>query len=327
MTIPTGVATGIGSMPGTDAFEAGRIVFGEVPDFPYLPELPGRGVGADMIGRSAGMLVDMAVEVQPSGWRFTARSGRDQRRARDFLAHDLDALAEIADGYAGPLKLQLCGPWTLAAGIETPRGHRSVSDDGAVRDITQSLTEGIAVHLEAVRRRLPDASCVVQLDEPSLPSVLTGRLSTASRFNALDPVEESTAVQGLRAVIEALDVETIVHCCTAQPPIALAQQAGAHGVAVDFALLDESDDDAIGLAAEAGVRMLLGVVPGTDADLETSSETADHIRDRWRRIGLTDDLLLKSVLATPACGLAGASADYSTRALRHCGEVARRLPE
>ena len=43
-----GVATGIGSMPGTDPMEAARIVVGELPDFPHLAELPARGPGADI---------------------------------------------------------------------------------------------------------------------------------------------------------------------------------------------------------------------------------------------------------------------------------------
>lgn len=314
-------ATGIGSMPGTDAYEACRVVFGELPDFPYLPELPARGVGADMIGRTAGMLIDMAVEVQPSGWRFAARPGRDVRRAHDHLSRDLDALAETADGYRGQLKLQVCGPWTLAASIETPRGHRAASDEGAVRDIAQSLIEGIEAHLAAVRRRLPGATCVVQLDEPSLPNVLAGRLRSASGLGSLAPVEETTAVQVLRTVIDAQEPEVFVHCCAARPPIGIAHSAGAQGVALDLALLD--DDEALGLAAEDGVRILFGVVPGTDATLEPTKEIAQRITDRWQRIGLQPE----SFVVTPTCGLAGASRDYATRALRHCGEVARRLAE
>ena len=49
-------------MPGTDAREAARTVIGELPDLPHLPELPDRGAGADIIGRTAALLVDLAVE-------------------------------------------------------------------------------------------------------------------------------------------------------------------------------------------------------------------------------------------------------------------------
>ena len=76
------------------ADEAIRLVFGELPDLPHLPELPARGAGADMIGRGGALLLDLPVEIVPSGWRLTARSGRDGREARDHLARDLDALEE-----------------------------------------------------------------------------------------------------------------------------------------------------------------------------------------------------------------------------------------
>src|SRR6059058_4348781 len=105
-------------MPGTDALEAARTVVGELPQLPHLPELPGRGAGADLIGRSAALLVDLAVDLTPAGWRLVPRPGMDQRRAREFLARDLDALTDVAEGYTGPLKLQATGPWTLAAGLE-----------------------------------------------------------------------------------------------------------------------------------------------------------------------------------------------------------------
>jgi hypothetical protein len=62
---PDGAATGVGSMPGTDPREAAATIVGELPLLPHLPELPARGVGADMIGRTAGLLVDIAVEVRP----------------------------------------------------------------------------------------------------------------------------------------------------------------------------------------------------------------------------------------------------------------------
>src|SRR5712692_8937922 len=105
---PAGSATGIGSMPGTDLEQAVAVVLGELPDLPHLPELPARGPGADLTGRTAALLVDLPVELTPVGWRFTARPGRDLSRAQSFLSADLDALAEVADGYQGALKIQVC---------------------------------------------------------------------------------------------------------------------------------------------------------------------------------------------------------------------------
>ena len=49
------LVTGIGSMPGTDSAEATRIVAGEF-DVPHLVELPARGPGGDMIGRTLALV-------------------------------------------------------------------------------------------------------------------------------------------------------------------------------------------------------------------------------------------------------------------------------
>ena len=106
-------ASGIGSWPGTDIAEALRIqreLLGEhderadgVRGIPSLPDLPSRGPGGDLIGRTAGLLVDLAVDLQPAGWRFVDRPGHDAARTSAFWTEDLDELAAAFDGYAGPL--------------------------------------------------------------------------------------------------------------------------------------------------------------------------------------------------------------------------------
>ena len=159
-------------MPGTNPAEAMRVIAGELPDFPHLPELPDRGPGADLTGRTAALLVDMPVEVTPRGWRLAERPGRDLARARSMLSSDLDVLEEVLDGFRGPVKVQLCGPWTLAATLELPRTMNvAVADPGAVADLTASLAEGAAAFAADVAKRVPGARLVVQFDEPALPAV------------------------------------------------------------------------------------------------------------------------------------------------------------
>src|SRR4051794_35733489 len=201
-----GRASGIGSWPGEDLVETLRITFGELPEpnVPYLPELPARGPGADLIGRAAALLVDMPVDLQPVGWRLVDRPGRDLARAQALLRQDLDVLAEVADEDGGPLKLQSSGPWTLAAGLYLRRLERAVVDPGACRDLVGSLAEGLVRHVAEVRRLVPGAEVVVQLDEPSLPAVLTGALPTASGFGRLRAVEEQVVVDGISTVLEAV---------------------------------------------------------------------------------------------------------------------------
>ncbi len=153
-------ATGIGSWPGTSAREAVRtvrdlLVDGEGVGLPHCPETPARGPGADIIGRAAGLLVDLPVDLQPSGWRFVDRPGLDAARAASFHREDLDELAEAYDGYVGALKVQVAGPWTLAASLRLNRGERVVADPGAVADLVASLADGIQAYVADVRRLVP----------------------------------------------------------------------------------------------------------------------------------------------------------------------------
>lgn len=266
---PPGSATGVGSMPGADPVEALRIVFGELPDLPHLTELPARGPGADLTGRTAALLVDMPVEITPTGWRVAAKVGRDLRRARDYLAYDLDALEAVGEGSAaasgngGPFKIQICGPWTLAATIELAASQQpALADPGAVRDLIASLAEGIAGHAAEVAKRLPGARLLLQLDEPALPAVLAGAVPTASGLGRLPPVDEPVAQEALRGVFDAVAQPFgIVHCCAPSPPLRLIGRAGARAVSFDLRLLRRSDEDALAEAAEAGIGLLAGVVP------------------------------------------------------------------
>lgn len=324
----SGSATGIGSYPGDDPAEALRVVLGELPDLPHLPELPGRGPGADLIGRAATLLVDLPVHLQPTGWRLTDAPGLDLRRARDQLTRDLDALEELAGEYEGPLKVQVAGPWTLAATIELHRGERILTDPGAVRDLAASYAEGLAGHLDRVRKRVPGARLLVQLDEPALPAVLAGRVPTASKLNRIRPVEEMVAEETLTGLIGGLDAYPIVHCCAADVPYALLRRAGARALSVDFAKV--RDEDAIGESVDAGLGLLFGVVPGTDARMSDPADNVAGVRELWRRLGFPPGDLARAVVVTPACGLAGASPAYARAALRACregGHVLRDAPE
>jgi methionine synthase II (cobalamin-independent) len=318
-----GPASGVGSLPGTDPAEALRLVLGELPDLPHVPELPNRGPGADLIGRTAALLVDLAVDLTPAGWRLVPRPGMDQRRAREFLARDLDALSDIAADYSGPFKVQAAGPWTLAAGLERTRGDRAVVDAGARRDLAQSLAEGLAAHVADVAARIPGADVLVQLDEPSVPAVLQGGLPTVTGFGKLAAVEAGVVERELADLVARLPVPVVVHCCAPRAPLELFRSAGAAAVSFDLGLVQ--DLDAVGTAVEAGTHLFPGVVPGTDTTLAAPKATASRVQAWWRELGFPVDDLPAAVTLTPSCGLAGASPSYARATMAHVREAARYL--
>ncbi|MCF6522385.1 methionine synthase [Streptomyces sp. JJ36] len=318
-------ATGVGSMPGEDAREAARTVTGILEALPFLPELPARGPGADMTGRTAGLLAELYAQLEPSGWRIADRPGRDTRRARSRLGEDLDALEEFAQGHRGPLKVSAVGPWTLAATLQRRGGEAMLGDPGACRDLAASLAEGLRAHLAEVRRRVPGAEPVLQLDEPWLPAVLTGRVPTASGYRSHPAVDRQVAEGTLRELVAMHDGPVVVHCCASGVPFGLLRRAGAAGISFDLALLTERDDEAIGETVEAGTALFAGVLPGAgdgSTPLSDPAGSVGGVRTLWRRLGLSPGLLAESVVITPACGLAGASPAYARAALEHCVRAA-----
>lgn len=264
-------------MPGTDIGEALRIVMGELPAIPFLPELPARGPGADMIGRGAGVLVDLPVDLQPSGWRLIDRPGRDARRTADLVERDLDVMTEVVADHTGVFKLQVAGLWTLAANLELPRGEKVLADSGAMHDLTGSLAEGVRRYVADVRRRLPNATVLVQLDEPSLPQVLAGHVPTASGYSVLPALDVADARDGLAEVVAAADAPVVLHCCAPNLPLELARQCGAIAVSLDLSLPDLRSSkrlDVLGEELEAGLALWAGVVPSLDTGAGNAARNA-----------------------------------------------------
>ena len=323
-------ATGIGSWPGTSAREAVRtvrdlLVDGEGVGLPHCPETPARGPGADIIGRAAGLLVDLPVDLQPSGWRFVDRPGLDAARTASFHGEDLDELAEAYDGYVGALKVQVAGPWTLAASLRLNRGERVVADPGAVADLVASLADGIQSYVSDVRRLVPGAEVVLQVDEPSLPAVLAGEVPTPSGYGTVRAVEPSRAEQTLRDVLlVAPSGGRVVHCCASDAPLALLRAAGADALAIDAGRIGSADLDALGEAIEAGMSLWLGVLPSTDTTI-TLDAAREQIKRLWSTLGFPLGQLAGGVVPTPACGLAGATPAYARRVHAVLRDVGRSL--
>jgi methionine synthase II (cobalamin-independent) len=335
------LATGIGSLPspgaGRDDYaEAVRVVLGELPDLPHLPELPGRGAIASMTGRTLAIVTGLDADLQPAGWRLTGSSGApglDHRRARSLLAQDLDTVEELTDGAlpaeGGAFKVQVAGPWTLAATVERPRGDRILADHGARRELAQALAEGVRAHVADVRRRVPGADrLVVQVDEPALAAVLAGRVPTASGYGRHRSVGAPEASQALGWVLGAIaeeGAEPWVHACAPGTPLGLLRGAlrdapsgavGAPGLAVDLDVLDAADHETLAEALEAGERVALGVVPSLDPAEAPGDKAVTERVLRWLdMLGLDAEEVADRLVVTPACGLAGASWSWARRAL------------
>ena len=275
--------TGIGSVQGTDVRDWATRISDQLPELPHVPELPQRGPGADMIGRTLGLLSEVAADFTAAttvtGWELTAAT-RDMRRARSWLGEDLDAVEQAWSGHRGLAKQQLAGPFTLAASVEY-RGRRILADRGLVRELVQAWEAMVAAHRVALVKRV-SATWLIQADEPLLPAVVAGTVRTTSGFSVYPalPVEMPSGAD-------------LIHCCARGLP--WPRLRGLEGLLLDFGLLTLADDEPLAELSTKGTTIGFGVsgVPGS----------VRSVLDFFDRTGLVPT----PALLTPPCGMV---ADY-----------------
>ncbi|WP_415618602.1 hypothetical protein [Mycobacterium tuberculosis] len=107
-----------------------------------------------MLGRAGGLLVDVAIDTVPRGYRIGCSTRRGDTAGREPPRRGYGCLRRgLGDaglrGCGRAVKVQAPGPVTLVAGLELANGHRAITDPGAVRDLAASLAEGVAAHRAA----------------------------------------------------------------------------------------------------------------------------------------------------------------------------------
>ncbi len=286
----------------------------------HLVELPARGVGADLLGRAGALLVDVAIDTVPRGYRIAARPGAVTRRAVSLLDEDLDALEEAWEtaglrGSGRVIKLQAPGPITLAAGLELSNGHRAITDPGALRDLAASLAEGVAAQRATLARRL-DTPVVVQFDEPTLPAALGGGLTGVTALSPVRPLDQAVAAAVLQTCIETVDAPVLLHCCAPEIPWNLLQRSDISAISVDAATLRADDLERIAEFVESDRAVVLGVVPAAAPERRLSAEeVALSVVAVTDRLGFARTALRGRVGVSPACGLAGATPQWARTAI------------
>jgi methionine synthase II (cobalamin-independent) len=329
-------ASGVGSWPGIEARQAAEVIVGELADaLAHIVELPARGVGADMLGRAGALLIDVAIDTVPRGYRIAARPGAVTRRAISLLDEDMDALEEAWEvaglrGGQRVVKVQAPGPITLAAGLELANGHRAITDPGALRDLAASLAEGVATHRAALARRL-DTPVVVQFDEPSLPAALGGQLAGVTALSPVAALDEAVAgalLDTCVSVVGPKDSGVVLHSCAAELPWNLLQRSTISAISIDAGTLRAADLDGVAAFVESGRTVMLGVVPGTAPERSPSAEeVAAAVVAVTDRLGFPRSALRDRVGVTPACGLAGATSQWARTAIGLARKAAEAFAE
>jgi hypothetical protein len=136
----------------------------------------------------------------------------------------------------------------------------------------------------------------------------------------------------------------VVHCCALSVPFGIIKGAGADGVGCDLSTLEQTGEDGLAEAVEAGLGIVAGVIPaiGTAAAPEppAADRVARTVTALWQRMGWPAARngaapgggagpggVAAQVVLAPACGMAGAAPSYARAAMARCREAARLLPE
>ncbi|MEY2635192.1 MAG: hypothetical protein RIS75_1132 [Actinomycetota bacterium] len=333
---PRGSAVGLGSMPGTSAHESLGIITDTVTDLVHVPELPARGPGGEMVGRTVGLLhrVDdgFSIETTPSGWRIARGENRIMRRANSWLNEDIDELEAVAHEHSGFLKMQIAGPWTLAASIEMINGHRIINDFGAVQDYAQGISAAVSLFLKDARRRFPHASWVIQIDEPWIGGVLRGEVPTRTGRGSLPPVDGQTVQQLLTNISESIhtqDAVAWIHTCANQPPLELMVKAGFDGISVDMSQLRNGDEEFITDMWDKNVVLIAGLDTAHKGSQSNAARALlDPVVDLARKVSAPLDSLKNYLNISPTCGLAfSADPARELNTLVSAADILRELEE
>lgn len=313
------------------------------PHLPHLVQLPHRGVGSDAVGRTIALLTELYADVQPHGWRLTDRPGLDHRRAVSALSSDLGVLADVigaAGSAAGPLKLQLRGPLSLAAAISLHHGEKVLSDAGARRDLAASLADGASGHLRHVQRSTGAGPLTVVVEEPDSAAVLGGNVPTASGYQSLRAVARHEATGHWAVLVQALrdaGAETVVLSPGAGFPSSPRSGGTTWRDLVDDALAAGFDTVVLTGGADMGAWERMAELIDQDGQLflETLDPAADvpgvtaaveRIHRPLQMIGVPDSQL-GALTLLPAAGLEHTSPDTVRRVLHRLTQTADALDQ
>jgi hypothetical protein len=294
--LTAGAASGIGSLPHTDARAAAEFVLDRLPDLPAIPSLPQRSPWASMLGQAAVGIGGVTVADDGSLVVDAARVAvaDDSDLDLDHEAFDgLRAFLEVAEAWDGPVKWQCTGPVTL--GLALARG--GVAPGRAFELAARAVRRQLRTVADAVATIIPPGSQVVVIDEPGM----TGLLQPGF------PLDPDSAIDLVSGALAAVDPTSLagVHCCGPSDWSAiLAAGPGILWLPVRVGI--EAIPGYLAQFLDEGGWVAWGAVP-TDGPMGTTADRHwRELADLWCSLvqgGCDAARLRRQAIVTPACGL------------------------
>jgi methionine synthase II (cobalamin-independent) len=315
--LPSGIATGIGSLPHRDADAAAEFALSTL-ELPAIPTLPKRSPAEGMIPQALVGLAGITVG-QYGSIAFDAAAFDPEAPVITDLAHDAfagwRAFLAAAAGRKAPVKWQFVGPVTLGLALVRAGLETDVAFEVSVRAVRCRVRQ-LVDHVAAT---LPGCRQVVFIDEPTLDDLM------AVGF----PIAPDTAVDLVSAALAAIEpvVVTGLHvCATADIASLVAIGPDVLSVPVDERLVESAGYLARFLGD--GGTVAWGAI-STEGPIPMSAERP------WRRLselwcelvqhGADPAQLRQQSIITPECGLGTHTPAVAERVYRLAAELSERV--
>ncbi|MEW6381387.1 MAG: methionine synthase [bacterium] len=332
---PNCLATGIGSLPHTEAQEACELVIQNLPDIPFWPQMPKRSPRENMYWQYSENLPGLTFEDDRMFIRTPEDFSAIERFYEHFLSENLDFFSISQPYAAGFYKLQeyqdhLRTAWAVKGQITGPISYTlQVTDENRKPLLYNDELKSIAIKnllrkanwQEKILQKF-NPRTIIFLDEPYLTAF-------GSAFTSLS-LEQ--ARECLEEVLQGIDSRTGIHCCGN----------------TDWSLLLETSIDILSFDAyeyapnlllyqnqlrkflDRGGTIAWGIVPTNEDALKTAaaSELLEKLEKIWQdlaRLGIDREQLTRTALITPACGLGTVHKDMAARALTLARDISQML--
>lgn len=317
--LPSGIATGIGSLPHRDASAAAVLALAST-ELPAIPTLPKRSPAESMVAQGLVGLAGITVG-QYGSIAFDAKRFDPDAPVVTDLQHDAfggwRAFLAAASGRRGPVKWQFVGPVTLGLALVRAGLDSDVAFEVAVRAVRCRVRQ-LAAHVAEV---LPGCRQVVFIDEPTLDELM----------GAGFPIAPDTAVDLVSAALAAIETVAVtgLHvCATADIASLVSIGPDVLSVCVDARLIASAGYLARFL--HDGGTIAWGAVP-TDGPIATSAERPwRRLVDLWSELverGVDPVQLRTQSIITPECGLGTHTPAVAERVLRLTCEISARVKD
>lgn len=342
MTSFKGLATGIGSMPHTDAESALSLIFKYTPQIPFWPQLPKRDFREGMVIQFSEGLPFLKVSAE--GALYSALQARERDLEifyERIIANDVDYFKispEFAQGLHSfyrrlkqngakeqeAIKCQIVGPFSFLASIKDEAGASLLHD--AV--FTQVVIKALAMKAlwQANLFKEFGRKIVIFIDEPYLGAFCS----------AYTPINREDIVRNLSdlasGIKESAQVLLGLHCCGNTDWSMLTEIKVLDIISFDaFDFLEKFLLYAPDLKPflERGGIICWGIVPtqGFTEGLSAEALSRKILEgiDLLAKKGLERERLLNQLLISPACGLGTLEAEKAARILEVLSQTCAHL--